>query len=372
MLTVNRRTALTITCILVVTAVMFSFDARAEATGHQYGEMVDYPLVFPVAGRATYSDSFYAARSNGDHHAQDLMADKMTPVVAAASGTIIRVNGETRAQYIRDDKCCTLGIRHDDGWETSYIHLNNDNPGTDDGRGWGIAPGITVGVHVEAGQLIGWVGDSGNAESTAPHLHFELRDPNGVIVNPYQALRAAQGAAPVCTPTSNIPLDTLLNGSRLLRRGATGTEVSELQGFLNLKGHEAGPVDGAFGSRTDSGVRSFQRAQSLSVDGVVGSQTRAAIRTIAGGSGFSSLADPGGAILRPGQARGPEVRELQQWLRVAGHDPGPIDGVYGDRTASAVSEFQEAAGIFVDGKVGPNTRAALARALGLTSLATCS
>jgi peptidoglycan hydrolase-like protein with peptidoglycan-binding domain len=370
--TQNRRTILTITCILVVTAVMFSFDAQAEAAGHQYGEMVDYPLVFPVAGPATFIDSFYAARYNGDHHAQDLMADKMTPVVAAASGTIIRVNGETNARYIREDKCCTLGIRHDDGWETRYIHLNNDNPGTDDGQGWGIAPGITVGVHVEAGQLIGWVGDSGNAENTAPHLHFELHDPNGVIVNPYQALRAAQGAEPVCTRSSNIPLDTLLNGSRLLRRGTTGTEVSELQGFLNLEGHEVGPIDGIFGSRTDAGVRSFQRAQSLVVDGLVGSQTRAAIADIAEGPGFSSLADPAGPVLRPGEARGPEVRELQEWLRVAGYDPGPIDGIYGNRTASAVKDLQEAAGIFVDGKVGPNTRAALAQVLGLTSLATCS
>ncbi len=372
MLTEHRRTILTITCILVITAVTFSSNGTATAAGRQYGEMVDYPLVFPVAGPATYSDSFYAARSNGDHHAQDLMADKMTPVVAAASGTIIRVNGETHAQYIREDKCCTLGIRHDDGWETHYIHLNNDNPGTDDGQGWGIAPGITIGVHVEAGQLIGWVGDSGNAENTPPHLHFQLDDPNGVIVNPYQALRAAQGAAPVCTPGSNVPLDTLLNGSRLLRKGSSGTEISELQGFLNLEGHEAGPVDGIFGSRTDSGVRSFQRSQSLSVDGVVGSRTRSAIRSVAGGAGFSALADPGGAILRPGEARGPEVRELQQWLRVAGHDPGPVDGIYGDRTAAAVSEFQKAAGIFIDGKVGPNTRAALATALGLTSLATCS
>ncbi len=74
------------------------------------------------------------------------------------------------------------------GW---YIHLNNDTPGTDDGLGWGFADGISSGVHVTAGQLIGWVGDSGNAEWTASHLHFELHHPDHGSVNPYPHLREA-------------------------------------------------------------------------------------------------------------------------------------------------------------------------------------
>jgi murein DD-endopeptidase MepM/ murein hydrolase activator NlpD len=87
----------------------------------------------------------------------------MTEVYAAADGTISWVGSS----------CCSLGIDHDDGWETYYIHLNNDTPGTDDGQGWGVADGILPGTHVQAGQLIGWVGDSGNAEYVSPHLHFE-------------------------------------------------------------------------------------------------------------------------------------------------------------------------------------------------------
>jgi hypothetical protein len=103
-------------------------------------------------------------------------------------------------------QCCSLEIQHDDGWTTRYIHLNNDtqNPDgsySDDGLGYGIAPGLASGVRVEAGQLIGWVGDSGNAEGVAPHLHFELRDPSGIPINAYQSLRAAQpipGQVPPC------------------------------------------------------------------------------------------------------------------------------------------------------------------------------
>ena len=53
-----------------------------------------------------------------------------------------------------------------------------------------IAPGVAVGSEVRKGQLIGWVGDSGNAESTTPHTHFELRKDNRAI-NPYGILQEA-------------------------------------------------------------------------------------------------------------------------------------------------------------------------------------
>ncbi len=346
----------------------------AGAATHTYGEMVGYPLVFPVVGEVSYTDTFYADRANGQHHAQDLMAAKMTPVVAVASGRIEFVNWSSNPDDLRPNNCCSLALRHDDGWQTYYIHLNNDSPGTDDGQGWGIAPGLRPGVHVQAGELIGWVGDSGNAESTAPHLHFELRDPSGVIVNPYQALRAAQGITvtpPVCSGGSSTPLDALLGGTRLLRRGMSGNDISELQGFLNLRNHEAGPVDGIFGRLTDHAVRSFQQEQDLGADGVVGPATRAAIRRIAEGSGFSSLTDPTGRILRPGEARGEDVRTLQEWLRVLGYDAGPFDGVYGSLTRQAVAAFQRDHDLTVDGKVGPATRAALAEALGLIAMPSC-
>ncbi len=84
-----------------------------------------------------------------------------------------------------------MELEHDDGYESWYIHLNNDTPGTDDGLGWGFAPGIEQGVHVQAGQLIGYVGDSGNAESSGSHLHFELHGPDGAVLNPYTHLNAA-------------------------------------------------------------------------------------------------------------------------------------------------------------------------------------
>ncbi len=146
-----------------------------------------YDLVFPVAGTNYYSDTWGAARSAGrTHQGTDIMADKMTPIVAAADGTVGWMHDE------QGGKCCAMALNHDDGWASWYIHMNNDTPGTDDGQGWGFAPGITTGVHVKAGQLIGWVGDSGNAEWTAPHLHFELHLPDGTPINPYPSLVAAE------------------------------------------------------------------------------------------------------------------------------------------------------------------------------------
>lgn len=87
-----------------------------------------------------------------------------------------------------------LRTRFDRGCQPQHLIRpgvpNNDTPGTDDGLGWGIAEGISKGTQVSAGQLIGWAGDSGNAEFTAPQLHFELRS-YGTAINPYPYLIAA-------------------------------------------------------------------------------------------------------------------------------------------------------------------------------------
>jgi peptidoglycan hydrolase-like protein with peptidoglycan-binding domain len=362
----------------LVAAVLVALPAFAPSAGaaraHEYGQMVDYPLTFPVAGENSYFDSFWDPRASGTHHAQDLMAAKMVPVVAAASGTVERVNWSRNPDDLAPAKCCSITLRHDDGWESWYIHLNNDNPGTDDGQGWGIAPGILPGTHVEAGELLGWVGDSGNAEGTAPHLHFELYDANGTVVNPYESLRAAEtGAVSACIPSGTADFSDLLNTSRILRNGTRGEDVADLQRFLTAAGFDPGPDDGAFGPLTEAGVRAFQADKGLVVDGIVGSQTLLSISRLTGTTGVGLLAalDPGGRVLQIGFS-GNDVVTLQQWLRIAGFDPGPPDGLYGPLTAAAVRSFQEEHSLTVDGKVGPQTRGTLADALGLTAIRTCA
>ncbi len=172
--------ALALTAALVAAAsAAGTAPARADDT---------YEMYFPIIGETHYTDTFGAPRPGGrTHHGVDMIADKMTPVIAVASGTVGWMDDE------QGGDCCAMALEHDDGWESWYIHLNNDTPGTDDGQGWGFAPGIEQGVHVRAGQLIGYVGDSGNAEpeDVPPHLHFELHQPGGVVVNPTPHVDAA-------------------------------------------------------------------------------------------------------------------------------------------------------------------------------------
>jgi peptidoglycan hydrolase-like protein with peptidoglycan-binding domain len=367
-------TALLAAALAVPQALAGHEENPKNGPDHSYGEDVDYPLVFPVAGANRYGDHFWYPRGDRYHHGIDIMADKMTPVVAVADGYISYYNGSGNQSWIdRYGRCCTLRVTHDDGWVSKYIHLNNDSAGTDDGQGWGIAPNIELGTRVQAGQLIGWVGDSGNAEETPPHLHFELVDPNGVIVDPYLSLRSAEtGVAPaICATTDVGGLEALLDGSGLLKRDATGTAVAQLQQFLTAVGFQVGTADGVFGPKTLAGVRQFQENQGLTPDGVVGPQTRDAMARVARVLPAAPVLDANGRVLRPG-ARGDDVKQLQEILRLAGHDPGSIDGVFGPLTEAAIESFQASTGIDVDGKIGPITRGKLSSVLGLVGLQFCS
>lgn len=138
-----------------------------------------------VASR--FSNDWGDARSGGRRHqGTDIHAAKHSPVVAVADGFVTAIgNGNRSGFYVR--------LVHRDGWETWYMHLNNDSPGTDDGSGGpenAFAPGLEEGMFVAAGTVIGYVGDSGNAERGSSHTHFELHD-GRTAVNPYPYLADA-------------------------------------------------------------------------------------------------------------------------------------------------------------------------------------
>lgn len=141
-------------------------------------------LTFPVLGPVEWTDTWGAARSGGRKHiGQDLPAEKLRPLVAAKDGVWYgsALNGS--------------GIRCSDGTTLNYYHINNDTPGTDDGKGgdeYAMAPGIWAGVPVRAGQFVAYLGDSGNAEETVSHLHFELWLKDVGAVNASDALKAAR------------------------------------------------------------------------------------------------------------------------------------------------------------------------------------
>jgi hypothetical protein len=121
------------------------------------------------------------------HLGIDLMAPKLSPVYAVADGVVIRVDDSPRAgRYVM--------IEHESGWESWYMHLNNDVEGRDDNRAaWDltVVDGLTDGDEVSAGAHIAFVGDSGNAEGAHPHTHFELHL-GSATVNPWPYLVTGQ------------------------------------------------------------------------------------------------------------------------------------------------------------------------------------
>lgn len=159
------------------------------AAAASYTDTVD--LTFPVAGEARYVDSFHDGRSGGRiHKATDLMADHGVPVHAAMSGRIswMSTPASSGCGY------CVF-VDGDDGRKYRYIHLGPKASGQEDQA---FVSGLSRGDRLERGELLGWVGCSGNASCSAPHLHFSIedpavRDPYGTnFVNPYDSLRAAE------------------------------------------------------------------------------------------------------------------------------------------------------------------------------------
>jgi hypothetical protein len=146
-------------------------------------------ILFPILGGGKYSNDFNSPRGNGPHHATDIFANKHTPLVAAVDGTITYVG------YPQPSWGYMVQITDTEGYEYNYIHINNDSPGTDDGQGGAMnayAADMKRGNKIVRGQLLGWVGDSGNAETTPAHLHFEIIRPDGSPVDPYTVLVGAQ------------------------------------------------------------------------------------------------------------------------------------------------------------------------------------
>lgn len=182
----SRVPSILFALLLVAATVLVPQAARADTSE------LPFEIVFPQEASVTqFTSSFGDHRSGGRrHHGNDLLAPRLTEVYAAADGVVTYVG-------INHLSGRNVKIEHFGGWSTYYVHLNNDDPGTDDGQApWKltVAPGIEEGMHVEAGQMIGWVGDSGNAETTTPHTHFELRFEDTPI-DPYEILVEAQERA---------------------------------------------------------------------------------------------------------------------------------------------------------------------------------
>lgn len=158
-------------------------------------------------------------------------------------------------------------------------------------------------------------------------------------------LESVAKAAKAAPPASSAP------SRPVLREGASGSAVKELQKQLRAAGFDPGAIDGKFGPKTEAAVTRFQKANGLQADGIAGPKTWAALAKTA-------TPPQARATLERG-AKGEAVQQLQQKLARAGYSPGAIDGDFGPRTEAALKAFQKAAKLAASGVCTPETWAAL-------------
>jgi peptidase M23-like protein len=178
-----RRHRTTARGVLFLAAIL----GFAAGTAGAAAPKVPDHIVFPVVGQVQYIDDFGAPRSGGAHQGNDLMSEKRSPAVAAEAGTVKYWTTSRTAG-------CMLYLYGETGTVYYYIHLNNDLTLKNDNRGKcvkGTAYTVKNGARVAAGQQIAYVGDSGDANGGASHLHFELHPGGGHAVSPYPYLQKA-------------------------------------------------------------------------------------------------------------------------------------------------------------------------------------
>lgn len=145
---------------------------RSRATASRRATTPTGPIatgswICPVQGPRAFTNDWGRPRSGGrSHQGTDIMSPNGTPVVASVSGTVRHRNGGLggMAYYLNGD----------DGITYYGAHMSSfGNAG-----------------RVAAGTVVGYVGTSGNARGSSPHLHFEIHPGGGSAVNPYSTLRA--------------------------------------------------------------------------------------------------------------------------------------------------------------------------------------
>jgi murein DD-endopeptidase MepM/ murein hydrolase activator NlpD len=147
--------------------------AKAKRRRATQRRLADGRFVFPVYGDVRVADDFGAPRQIGAHEGNDVFAAFGSPVLAVADGTLNRVG----TLPISGNR---LWLKTDRGDSFFYAHLSAFGPEAVDGR------------RVRAGTLLGFTGNTGDAEPTPPHVHFEIHPNDGKAIDPHRILTAWQ------------------------------------------------------------------------------------------------------------------------------------------------------------------------------------
>jgi murein DD-endopeptidase MepM/ murein hydrolase activator NlpD len=214
-------------------------QAGHAAKGHKHRKLpqpltVTPPLgfrpshyVFPVDGGASYVDTYGANRndiSDGWHHGDDLFAPLGTPIVAVANGTLSLVGWESLGGW-------RLWLTDGAGNSFYYAHLS------------GYSRWILHHPHVRAGQVIGFLGRTGDAFTTTPHLHFEI--------HPHQLIQLGYDGAVDPTAylhkwrTVTVPADEMPRPARLKAPVGTPSEEASVVWHQLLVARHLVPATGS-------------------------------------------------------------------------------------------------------------------------------
>src|SRR5262249_51542322 len=143
------------------------FDLAVTTAG---GNIVVHGFVFPVASPHSFTSDFGAPRTGHTHQGVDIVAAEGTELFAAERGIVTQVSSDGLGGN-------GLWLKGESGTYYYYAHLS------------AYVLGLAAGQLVEAGQLVGYVGHTGDA--TGPHLHFEVHPNGGPAIDPYPILLAA-------------------------------------------------------------------------------------------------------------------------------------------------------------------------------------
>ena len=178
--------------------------------------------VFPLYGPAAFGDTFGAFRADVAgkwHHGEDLVAPAGTPILAVADGTLFSVGWNQIGGW-------RLWLRDTAGNEFYYAHLSAYSPLAAEGK------------RVRAGDVLGFVGSSGDADGGVAHLHFEIHPVDLIhlgydgVVAPYPFLVAWQRATDVSFASGRRYVPLTVNGApvavALARAGAVLLQASDI------------------------------------------------------------------------------------------------------------------------------------------------
>lgn len=289
---------------------------KIDALGSTANQNVLIPVLFGV-GTKNIFPNFGDPRSGGrTHEGEDIMAVKGTPIVSPTPAVVLRTGvGATEGNYV---------YTANPGGETFvYMHLDR------------IGEGVTSGLVLGQGSLIGYVGNTGNASGGAAHLHFEIHGSSGGPMDPFPRLTGEFSLSEKMTYVSQILSQT--------------TDSATLSLFL---------------------VSNFRSTFNSAVS--AGITLHPLITASLASAGVSSFEATRSDDLPPGDleigSSGTLVVELQKYLIQANSGPSAMSlasagatGNFGPITEKALIEYQNAVGITPpSGYYGPTTRTYIA------------